>query len=202
MRLCSIACLVAISPSLASCAAEMSEPSAVLEEAQADEPALFLVTAQPEADFAACVDAADAIDGVDLVLQLPLIFKFVASAAVPPVDAARALLALECVQTTEFDAVIEEQEQLCTDFAASYCNKIFDCLSPAELAERGWTDISECNVQWQQLSCTLLDSCAVVNVEGAAECNAEITTGTCALLRQSLGSTPLVYPACAAVCVN
>jgi hypothetical protein len=203
MRLCTLACLLVTAPaSLAGCAAEADRPDDVdLESAQAEETTLLLVTTQRDADFPACVAAADALEGFDLLLELPKLFKFAVSTSVlAPLDAQIALRGLPCVADAEHDAIVDDPQTMCTDFAARYCAKAVECMTPAELAERGWADPAACIAEWEGLAC-MLASCDGFDPVAGHACNSELTTGTCALFRETLSSFPTsVYPSCGQVC--
>ncbi|HTE49883.1 MAG TPA: hypothetical protein VK698_03355 [Kofleriaceae bacterium] len=200
MRRCLLASLLAaLLPVLPGCASDVDGADPELVTAQSDEPTLFLVTVRPDHDYVGCLASADAIEGVDVLLELPLLFKFVTTSALRPGPVGRALFALRCVQTADFDTVTRPDE-LCNDFAESYCAKAAECLTPEELAIYGLAD--QCVANQAASVCQLLDFCKLVDLEAAPECVAEVGTGTCEQFRSSLnGIPPLAYPACQEVCV-
>jgi hypothetical protein len=97
--------------------------------------------------------------------------------------------------------VVTQHDELCHDFAVSHCSKAAECLTPEELAARGWTDPNQCIAEQESSVCQVLDFCKLVDVDAAPACTAEVTTESCALFRSSLSGTPLVYPACREVCI-
>ena len=199
-----LACLLTTLPALASCAAEDAPPEPELgaeeaEEAEATSP--LLVTVRASQDYATCVSTADTFDGIDIAVELPRLLKFVTTSALKPADVARSLFLLTCVQTVEVDRFTEPPEEMCVDFGNAYCNKAAECLTPAELAERGWTDPAACIQQMQGQVCQLISFCKFVDLAEGPACVADVTAGSCELFREALNSTPLAYPACADVCV-
>jgi len=199
MRLCLLACLVVTAPAMVGCAAESIEPE--LETAEADEPVLMLVTVRAGVNFTACVAAADSFEGIDLLLELPRLRKFVATSSIAAPDAANALLAFPCVEAAEFDLVGEEA--FCADFSAGYCAKAFECMTPEELGQFGWFDVGDCVTTVQPLACGMVDQCTAFDAEAGATCNTEVETGTCEQFRESFpGSQQTTYPACGQICAE
>ena len=205
MRLRSIALVLAIlCPALPACTSGATSPELTTtgsdERPPVDEDAtLLLVTVRSDHDYTGCVASTEAIDGLDVLLELPLLSKLVTTSALRSGEAARALLDLHCVDTVEYDDTAPDS--LCSDFAASWCDKAFACLTPEELAGRGWSTASDCVVQQETYTCQLLGWCSFVDLEAAPACIDEVGSASCDLFRANVDSLPLVYPACQQVCV-
>ncbi len=184
---------------LTGCAAEAADPEGPdLGEAAAEEPAFVMVTAFRGADFAGCVASADAIEGIDIFVELPGVRTFVVSASIGAAAAQTALRELPCVELARFN--VEEALAYCTDFSSTYCFKAFECASEL-LANLGITTHAEC-VEFLSSSCQgFSEECIGVDAVAGDQCNTEVATGTCEQFDASLdGEDP--YAACNEVCVN
>jgi hypothetical protein len=199
---CVLATSMAAAGALTGCAAEAAGPEGPdLGEAAAEDPVFVLVTAVRGQDFAACVASANAIEGLDILVEMPGVRTFVVSASIGGVAAQTALRDLSCVESALFE--VEQAFAYCADFSSTYCFKAFECI-PDLLEGLDITTHAEC-LEYIQVQLSTLETfsleCIGLDAVAGDECMTEVETGTCDDFRESLfGDNP--YPACDEVCAN